>query len=152
MAEKDEQKLSEILGQILRSSPGVRYVMLMDRTGLMISYEMKFRTDSFTYIERLGAIGAAVFQAVDEQGSMIEYGETQSQITEYISGFIFSISTGQGILCVVTDKNINIGFIRNIMIKNKENISKILDRYLKQDTNEISNELKGMIKDNMVNF
>ena len=148
MQEKDEDLLDEILNEILRSSPGVRYVLLMDRTGLSISYTVKFKTDKEMNVERLGAIAGAVFQAVEEQGDCVDYGETLSQITEYEQGFIFSMSAGDGILCVVTEQRVNMGLIRTSMKRYRGRLAKILSRYLHQDSSQISEELKGLFKEN----
>ncbi|MBD3350492.1 MAG: hypothetical protein GF364_03300 [Candidatus Lokiarchaeota archaeon] len=150
LKEKDEQKIDEILQIVLRSSPGVRYVILMDRTGLTISFQEKFKTNKSVYIERLGAISGAVFQAVEEQGDMVEYGNTISQITEYDKGFIFSMDVIDGIISVITDKNINMGLIRSIMLKYKDILANILQRYLKQDTNEITEELRSLFDGNQI--
>ncbi|MHA1339358.1 MAG: roadblock/LC7 domain-containing protein [Promethearchaeota archaeon] len=152
MIETDEIQIDKILIQILKSSPGIRYVILMDRAGLTISYQIKFKTNKSDYIERLGAIGGAVFQAVEQQGDMINYGSTISQITEYDKGYIFSMATGDGILCVITEKNINMGLIRSIMRKYRKTISEILKRYLKQDQDEISKELRKLFDQSEINL
>lgn len=148
MIEKDEELIDEILNKILRSSPGIRYVLIMDRTGITISSVEKFNTDKSMNIERLGAIAGAVYQAVEEQGECLNYGEIDSQVTEYNKGFIFSTSAGEGILCVATDKNTNMGLIRNVMKKYRTVLSTILIRYLHHDGNKISQELKTLLDQN----
>ena len=144
--------IDQILNKVLRSGPGVKYVILLDRTGITISNASKFRTDKNTNIDRLGAIGGAVFQAVEEQGGCMDYGKISNQITEYEQGYIFSVSAGEGILMVITDKNINIGLIRNSAMKYRNVLDKILARYLNQDTDIIAQELKSLINPEHMEF
>jgi len=152
MAENDEILIDKILNKILKSSAGIRYVILVDRAGFPIAYQIKFKTNENEYIERIGAISGAVFQAIEEQGEMMVYGSTISQITEYDKGYIFSMATGSGILSIITEKNINMGLILNLMKKYRNTISEILNRYLKQDQDEVSKELRKLFDQTEVNI
>ncbi|MCP4762077.1 MAG: hypothetical protein GY870_09860 [archaeon] len=145
MIEKDEELMDQILNKILRTSAGIRYVLLMDRTGLTITHATKFRTQSYADIDRLGAIAGAVFQATEEQGDCLAYGGIESSISEYNEGFIFSMSAKEGILCVATDKQINLGLIRSVMKKYRAVLASILDRYLEHEDVNVSKELKALL-------
>ena len=149
MLDKDDQLIDDILKKILTSSPGIRYVILMDRNGFTISYSAKFVSSNHALpIERLGAIGGAVYSAIEEQGACINYNDVDSLAVGYKKGYIFSISAGEGILSAITDKNINQGMISNVMKRYRGMLAKILGRYLQQDqSEEISEELKSLLSE-----
>ena len=149
MLDKDDQLIDDILKKILTSSPGIRYVILMDRNGFTISYAAKFiSSNNALPIERLGAIGGAVYSAIEEQGACINYDEVDSVAVGYKKGFIFSISAGEGILTAITDKKINQGMISNVMKRYRGMLAKILGSYLQQNqSEEISEELKSLLNE-----
>lgn len=135
-----------ILTAIINSTPGLKYALITDDTGITILSQAKFKfTDhNGISVEKIGAIGGAVFVAGEEQGHILGYGAIDLQITEYLEGMIFSMKVGKGVLCVVADKNAQIGFIRATMKKWAPNISIILSRYLQTDQAEISKEVKEL--------
>ena len=143
---EDELKLKKILTAIINSTPGLKYALITDDTGITILSQAKFKfTDhNGISVEKIGAIGGAVFVAGEEQGNILGYGAIDLQITEYLEGMIFSMKVGKGVLCVVADKNAQIGFIRATMKKWAPNISIILSRYLQTDQAEISKEVKEL--------
>ncbi|MFX1591418.1 MAG: roadblock/LC7 domain-containing protein [Promethearchaeota archaeon] len=143
---EDELKLKMILTAIINSTPGLKYALITDDTGITILSQAKFKfTDhNGISVEKIGAIGGAVFVAGEEQGHILGYGAIDLQITEYLEGMIFSMKVGKGVLCVVADKNAQIGFIRATMKKWAPNISIILSRYLQTDQAEISKEVKEL--------
>ncbi|MFX1489931.1 MAG: hypothetical protein ACFFBI_12325, partial [Promethearchaeota archaeon] len=77
---------------------------------------------------------------------ILGYGSINLQITEYLEGMIFSMKVGKGVLCIVSDNNVQIGFIRATMKKWGPMLKSILDRYLKADQAEISKEVKELFK------
>jgi predicted regulator of Ras-like GTPase activity (Roadblock/LC7/MglB family) len=143
---QDERILRQILKTIINSTPGLKYAILIDDTGITIMSESKFRfsSEEEVSVEKIGAIGGAVFTAGEEQGHILGYGLTELQITEYDKGFIFSGKTGKGVLCIVTDKNVQIGYMRAIIKKFAPKISQILIRYLQADQGELNEELKEL--------
>ncbi|GAH16295.1 unnamed protein product, partial [marine sediment metagenome] len=106
--------------------------------------KFKFSEDNGTSVEKIGAIGGAVFVAGEEQGHILGYGSINLQITEYFEGMIFSMKVGKGVLCIVADKNAQIGFIRAIMKKWGPLIGEILGRYLQADQAELGKEMKEL--------
>ncbi|MHA1729756.1 MAG: roadblock/LC7 domain-containing protein [Promethearchaeota archaeon] len=150
MIDKDAEVLEQILNKILKSSPGVKYCVLMDRTGFTISYSAKFVSSNNSLpIDRLGAIGGAIFSACEEQGDCVDFGDIKSLAVGYKNGFIFSLLAGEGILSVITDKKINQGLISNIMKKYRGIIANTLNSYLQQDKSfEINEELKAILNEN----
>ena len=145
---EDELRLKKILTTIINSTPGLKYALLTDDTGITILSQSKFKFSDRQEIsvEKIGAIGGAVFVAGEEQGHILGYGSINLQITEYLEGMIFSMKVGKGVLCIVSDNNAQIGFIRAIMKKWGPMLKSILDRYLKADQAEISKEVKELFK------
>ncbi|TFG24652.1 MAG: hypothetical protein EU532_12365 [Promethearchaeota archaeon] len=143
---QDESALRKILKTIINSTPGLKHAILIDDTGITIMNESKFRfsNEQEISVEKIGAIGGAVFTAGEEQGHILGYGTTELQITEYDKGLIFSGKTGKGILCIVTDKNVQIGYMRTIIKRFAPKITQILNRYLQSDQGELNKELKDL--------
>ncbi len=147
--EVNEEILKHILSTILRSSPGIRSVVLMDRTGLLIQSEHKFTVDPSLDLERMGAIAGALFQAGEEQGETLNYGELELQISEYKHGILVCVSCGSGVLCVASDKNIQVGLLRTLLKKFSPNIANILKNFLESDEETVTQELKGLFDDSL---
>lgn len=143
---KDEVALRKILKSIITSTPGLKYAIIIDDTGITIMSESKFMfsNEEEISVEKIGAIGGAVFTAGEEQGHILGYGSTELQITEYDKGFIFSGQIGKGVLTVVSDKQIQIGYMRAIIKRFAPKISQILTRYLQTDQGEMNKELKDL--------
>jgi predicted regulator of Ras-like GTPase activity (Roadblock/LC7/MglB family) len=140
---QDERQLKLILKEIINSTAGLKYAIIIDDTGITIMSESKFSFDD-TSVEKIGAIGGAVFTAGEEQGYILGYGDINLQITEYDKGMLFSIKIGRGVLCVATDKKVQIGYLTAIMKRYALNLASILNRYLKTDQGELSKELKEL--------
>ena len=143
---QDEILLKKMIHDIIDSTPGLKYVILIDDTGITILSESKFTflNEEDISVEKIGAIGGAVFTAGEEQGHILGYGDINLQITEYNKGLIFSLKVGKGILCIAADKNVQIGFVRAIMKKYAPKITKILTQYLQYEQGEINKELKEL--------
>ena len=113
---------------------------------------LKSPTEEDVSVEKIGAIGGAVFTAGEEQGYILGYGNIHLQITEYSKGMIFSLKTGKGILTVATDKNIQIGLVKAIMNKYAKKIASILSRYLQTDQGEMNKELKELFSSDSISL
>jgi predicted regulator of Ras-like GTPase activity (Roadblock/LC7/MglB family) len=152
---QDERLLKKILTNIINSTAGLKHAIIIDDTGLTILSQSKysFSGEDDISVEKIGAIGGAVFSAGEEQGLILGYGEIQLQITEYTKGMIFSIKTGKGILCLATDFNVQIGFIRALIKKWAPRIARLLERYLKSSDQEtINEELKELFSPDTIGF
>jgi predicted regulator of Ras-like GTPase activity (Roadblock/LC7/MglB family) len=150
---KDDQLLRKILRAIINSTAGLKYAIIIDDTGITIMSLAKFvSSDNDISVEKIGAIAGAVFTAGEEQGQILGYGGISIQITEYGSGLIFSAKAGKGVLCIATDLNVQIGFIRAILKKWAPKISQILGRYLESDQGEINKELKELFNSDTLGF
>ncbi len=143
---EDERTLKLILEKIMNSTIGIRHVILMDSSGITLKSVSKFAVDGVEgTVERIGAIGGAVFQAGEEQGEILGFGKIKIQITEYDKGFLFGMKIGDsGIICVITDIDIQVGILKMILQKWALKIKEILKRYLYTDHKVISSELKSL--------
>ncbi|MFW9826589.1 MAG: roadblock/LC7 domain-containing protein [Candidatus Thorarchaeota archaeon] len=149
---EDELKLKKILTLIINSTPGLKYALITDDTGITILSQSKYRflEHNEISVEKIGAIGSAVFIAGEEQGHILGYGAIDLQITEYLEGMIFSMKVDNGVLCVVADKNAQIGFIRVTMKKWAPKISIILNQYLNTNQGELAKEVKELFRSDTV--
>ncbi len=145
---EDELRLKKILTLIINSTPGLKFALITDDTGITILSQSKFKfsSENGISVEKIGAIGGAVFVAGEEQGHILGYGAIDLQITEYLEGMIFSMKVGKGVLCIVSDKNAQIGFIRATMKKWAPKIALILNRYLQADQAELGKEVKELFR------
>ncbi len=153
---QDERILKKLLKEIINSTPGLKYAIIIDDTGITIMSEAKFilktSDEDDISVEKIGAIGGAVFTAGEEQGYILGYGNIHLQITEYFKGMIFSQKAGKGILTLSTDKNIQIGLVRAIMKKYSQKISSVLDRYLQEEKGEMKKELKELFNSDTISL
>jgi predicted regulator of Ras-like GTPase activity (Roadblock/LC7/MglB family) len=113
----------------MKSEPGIKKVILVDKTGLTIAHVSKF-TYQPVDVDGIGAIASAVFCASEEQGKSLEIGELKIVTSEFDNGKIFAASCGKGVICVITDGEINIGMIRLVLKKSADELQKILDEFL----------------------
>ena len=152
---QDERQLKQVLNEIINSTAGLKYAIILDDTGITIVHDSKFTfsNDNPISVEKIGAIGGAVFTAGEEQGFILDYGNINLQITEYDKGMLFSMKVGKGVLCIITDKKVQIGYLKAIMKKYSPRISTILSRYLKADQDqEIKDELKELFSSDTVSL
>jgi predicted regulator of Ras-like GTPase activity (Roadblock/LC7/MglB family) len=129
----DVKAFDRVLGNVMKSEPGIKKVILVDKTGLTIAHVTKF-TYQPVDVDGIGAIASAVFCASEEQGKSLEIGELRIVTSEFDNGKIFAASCGKGVLCVITDGEINIGMIRLVLKKSSDELQKVLDEFLESRT------------------
>jgi hypothetical protein len=125
----DVKAFDRVLSNVMKSEPGIKKVILVDKTGLTIAHVTKF-TYQPVDVDGIGAIASAVFCASEEQGKSLEIGELRIVTSEFDNGKIFAASCGKGVLCVITDSEINIGMIRLVIKKSSDELQKVLDEFL----------------------
>ena len=135
----DVKAFDEILSKIIKSESGIKKVILVDRTGLTIAHVSKFSYYPVD-VDGIGAIASAVFCASEEQGKNLEIGDLEIVTSEFTDGKIFAASVGKGVLCVITDKEVNIGMIRLVIKKTGEELRKVLDEFLSEKPTPITSE------------
>ena len=136
----DPKSFDKILTEIVRQDRGVKKVILVDKTGLTIANVSKLSyyavdTDS------IGAIASAVFCASEEQGKNLQIGELEIVTSEFSEGKIFASACGKGVLCVVSEAEVNIGMIRLVMKKQGVQLADELDKFLAVEPSAAKDEL-----------
>ena len=130
------QTFNKILSKIIKSESGIKKVILVDRTGLTIAHVSKFSYYPID-IDGIGAIASAVFCASEEQGRNLELGALSIVTSEFDAGKIFAASTGKGVLCLISDPDVNIGLIRLVMKRSGEELKNILDEFLTESPEDL---------------
>ena len=112
------------------SESGIKKVILVDRTGLTIASVSKFSYFPVD-VDGIGAIASAVFCASEEQGKNLELGDLEIVTSEFSGGKIFASSCGPiGVIILISDPDINIGWIRLILKRSVDELQEILDEFL----------------------
>ncbi|MEM2135391.1 MAG: roadblock/LC7 domain-containing protein [Candidatus Freyarchaeota archaeon] len=125
----DIKAFDKILSDVIKAESGIKKVILVDRTGLTIAHVSKFSYYPVD-IDGIGAIASAVYCASEEQGKNLDIGELNIVTSEFDNGKIFAASCGKGVLCVITDSDVNIGMIRLVMKKASTQLKSVLDEFL----------------------
>jgi hypothetical protein len=60
------------------------------------------------------------------------------------------MKVGKGVLCISTDKKVQIGFIIAMMKRWSPKIRQVLDRYLQEDQGEMSKEIKELFRSDTI--
>jgi predicted regulator of Ras-like GTPase activity (Roadblock/LC7/MglB family) len=132
----DTKSFEHILSKVLNSENGIKKVILIDRTGLIMATISKFSYFP-AYSDGIGAIAAAVFSATDEQGECLELGGLQIVTSEFTGGKIFTSGCGSSaVIAIISDPDINIGFIRLILKRSKGELKKILEGFFRDDNDD----------------
>ena len=130
------QSFNTILSKIIKSESGIRKVILVDKTGLTIAHVSKFSYIPLD-VDGIGAIASAVFCASEEQGNNLELGGRQTVSAERDGGKIFAASCGKGVLCLISDVDVNLGLIRLVLKRSGEELREILDEFLSEMPEDI---------------
>lgn len=125
----DPKAFDRILTEIIRQDKGIKKVILVDKTGLTIANVSKLSYYPVD-VDSIGAIASAVFCASEEQGKNLQIGELEIVTSEFSEGKIFASACGKGVLCVVSEAEVNIGLIRLVMKKQGVQLANELDKFL----------------------
>jgi predicted regulator of Ras-like GTPase activity (Roadblock/LC7/MglB family) len=125
----DPKQFDRILTEIIRQDKGIKKVILVDKTGLTIANVSKLSYYPVD-VDSIGAIASAVFCASEEQGKNLQIGELEIVTSEFSEGKIFASACGKGVLCVVSEAEVNIGLIRLVMKKQGVQLAEALDQFL----------------------
>jgi predicted regulator of Ras-like GTPase activity (Roadblock/LC7/MglB family) len=125
----DPKAFDRILTEIIRQDKGIKKVILVDKTGLTIANVSKLSYYPVD-VDSIGAIASAVFCASEEQGKNLQIGELEIVTSEFSEGKIFASACGKGVLCVVSEAEVNIGLIRLVMKKQGVQLADELDKFL----------------------
>lgn len=125
----DPKAFDRILTDIIRQDKMIKKVILVDKTGLTIANVSKLSYYPVD-VDSIGAIASAVFCASEEQGKNLSIGELEIVTSEFSEGKIFASSCGKGVLCVISDPDVNIGLVRLVMKKQGVQLAGELDKFL----------------------
>ena len=125
----DPKAFDKILTEIIRQDKGIKKVILVDKTGLTIANVSKLSYYPVD-VDSIGAIASAVFCASEEQGKNLQIGELEIVTSEFSEGKIFASACGKGVLCVVSEAEVNIGLIRLVMKKQGVQLAAELEKFL----------------------
>jgi predicted regulator of Ras-like GTPase activity (Roadblock/LC7/MglB family) len=125
----DPKAFDKILTEIIRQDKGIKKIILTDKTGLTIANVSKLSYYPVD-VDSIGAIASAVFCASEEQGKNLQIGELEIVTSEFSEGKIFASACGKGVLCVVSEAEVNIGLIRLLMKKQGQALANELDKFL----------------------
>jgi predicted regulator of Ras-like GTPase activity (Roadblock/LC7/MglB family) len=136
--------INQILQQIGQSVPGIKHVVLMDKTGLMVAVFSKYVFKQVD-IDAVGAIMGAVFQAAEEESNSLDFGGLEIQINEFKNGFRFAVACEEiGVLCVVTDKDVQIGLVRGAMKKYASTLAKAMKKTFSTTNSRAMEDLRDL--------
>ena len=123
------KEFETILTKVLKADAGIKKAILVDRTGLTVSHVSRFSYYA-SDADSIGVIASAVFCASEEQGTSLNIGGLDIVTSEFSTGKIFAVSTGRGVLCVITDPSINLGIIRLVMNRASADLAENLNKFL----------------------
>lgn len=123
------KEFETILTKVLKADAGIKKAILVDRTGLTVSHVSRFSYYA-SDADSIGVIASAVFCASEEQGTSLNIGGLDIVTSEFSTGKIFAVSTGRGVLCVITDPSINLGIIRLVMKRASTDLAEKLNKFL----------------------
>lgn len=119
--------IERLLGKIIKAEPGVKKVLLIDRTGAIIKHVSRFSYYPVE-VEGIGAIAAAVFCSIEQQGRKAELGPLYILIYEYEEGKIFASALGENcVISVITTKEANVGALRFLLQSIRKDLSHLED-------------------------
>lgn len=101
---------------------GVNGSLVVGKDGLIIEKEVPSDIDS----ELVGAMSSAVFGTAERSSEEMKHEKLQQVMIEGNRGKTLMIDSGEAILAVITDININLGLIRLEMKRSSERIRDIL--------------------------
>ncbi|MFX0012777.1 MAG: roadblock/LC7 domain-containing protein, partial [Candidatus Hermodarchaeota archaeon] len=88
---------------MLQSESGIKKVILVDRTGLIIASVTKFSYFPVE-VESIGASASAIFSASEYQAKNLRLGRLLILTCEFSKGKIFTVSCGsKGVIVLISD-------------------------------------------------
>jgi len=101
---------------------GVSGSLIVGKDGLIIERDVPSDIDS----ELVGAMSSAVFGTAERSSEEMKHEKLQQVMIEGNKGKTLMIDSGDAILAVITDTNINLGLIRLEMKRSSERIVELI--------------------------
>lgn len=121
-------EIHKLLEKALKSDPGIKKIILTDRSGVTIAHASK----SFEYlveIDELGAIASHSFIANQNLGQDLKLQDLNLMTLEFDEGKVRVAAIGKGILCFYTD--IDVCIIKLLLKSLQDELKELIDKYLK---------------------
>ena len=151
MNANDSNRLDKILKDILYRIPETLHVMIIDRDGNLISARSQWDAYSnSTNLEKdfastVSAFTAPMFESAAIQGAFMDFGEIQTQLTEYTNKFMILIGIGEeGVLNTFVEKSVSVANLIKIIESYKHEISYILTDQLHIIKTPITQEIRAL--------
>ncbi|MBY8991914.1 MAG: roadblock/LC7 domain-containing protein [Candidatus Lokiarchaeota archaeon] len=123
-----------ILKKVFKSQPGIKKVILVDKTGKTIASVSKFSYFSVA-VDSIGATVSAIFCASEEQGKNLELGRLEIITSEFENGKIIASNfCSDAVLTLICDSDLNIGLIRLVLARA---VSEVKDNFLLKFSNTL---------------
>lgn len=145
MIKDDSLKLDKILNDIILSVGEIRHIAVIDRTGFLVRALSRDPNSDPTFIDKLGLIGQAMFQAGESPDVCMDFGDISIQITEYSAVFLIGCSIGAGIMVIAADKDVKLDVIRFFFDKYRGDLDTILRSVLGEEAQKIPQDLKALL-------
>ena len=145
--QKESELIQECLNEILRTSPALKFVLLIDKDGIIISKVAKMAFfDSESEINKISVLSTAVYSTAEEQGVNTPFGELRIATCEYKNGIIFITPLKFGIVVIGSESFNTIGLIRTKIISIRQKIDRLLEDYVCGDQTEADSEVNEQLK------
>ncbi len=155
--QKESELINECLNEILRTSPALKFVLLIDKDGIIISKVAKMAFfDSEAEINKISVLSTAVYSTAEEQGATTPFGELKIATCEYNNGIIFITPLSRGIVVVGSESFNSLGLVRSKIISIRKKIDNLLENYVCSDQeiedNTMNEQLKILFQDSNKEF
>ncbi|MHA1649139.1 MAG: roadblock/LC7 domain-containing protein [Candidatus Helarchaeota archaeon] len=104
MNKKAFDGIDKILQKIFGAEPGLKKLILADRSGLTIAHASD-KLEYLAEIDDLGTIASLVFGASENFGQSLDLGALNMITLDFEDAKISIVPCGEGILCFYSDKN-----------------------------------------------
>ncbi len=114
-----------MIGRVLKDLgriQGVNGSLVVGKDGLIIERDVSSDIDS----ELVGAMSSAVFGTAERSSEEMKHEKLQQVMIEGNKGKTLMIDSGDAILAVITDTNINLGLIRLEMKRSSDRIVELI--------------------------
>lgn len=119
--------LDRILQKMFDAEPGLRKLILADRTGLTIAHASE-NLEYLAEIDDLGTISSLVFGVGETFGDSLDLGSLNMITLDFAQGKVRIVPCGHGILCFYSDKDYTmVKFVTGMF---QQELQKLIQDYL----------------------
>jgi predicted regulator of Ras-like GTPase activity (Roadblock/LC7/MglB family) len=126
-------EIDKILQKIFNAEPGLKKLILANRTGLTISHASK-SMEYLAEMDDLGTISSLVFGASENFGQSLDLGALNMITLDFKEVKISIVPCGEGILCFYSDKSYCM--VKLVMGAFRKELMNLVAQYLNDPTVE----------------